>query len=180
MPGTYTQEELTKMSPEEFAAAHANGFTRGEVNLGSSVPQPKKDVWAQRAAGGVGQDFTCPSGQVCRLRDLDVDRLLEAGILDKVSRLEGLAENLVQQAEGAPPAATKLPTREEWAVLLETINQIVSLAVAEPYVYADPEPGTERTPGLIYVSDIDLNDRIAIMDESLKKVRALDRFRHAR
>jgi hypothetical protein len=205
MPGeAYTLAELTEMSPEDLAAARANGFLkpdpgiygappatheRGEVYIGTSVPkskpQPRDDVWASKSADAAEYEFVCPSGQNCAMRKLSPERLLEAGILDKVTRLEGLADTLIKQAEGLPPEKQKLPSREDLAALLEVINLLIPIAVVAPKVWADDASELDdghpdgMPAGGIRCSDIDLEDRMAIMNEALKGIRKLDPFRLA-
>lgn len=204
--GDYTAAEVAAMDAETFKAAQARGFKKDQpvtpedvaaayasartdlpehvtgrpaaagVTLGSSVPQPSGNVWASKRA--TGEDFTCPSGQTCKLRPLAPERLLEHGILDQVSRLEGIAASLVDTAEGAPPSAQHMPTAEEFGALLKLINTVVPLAVVEPQVYADD--ASDAPDGAIRVSDIDLEDRMAILEKSLSGVKALDSFRKPR
>jgi len=100
------------------------------------------------------------------------------GILDQVTRLEGLAQGLIDQASGLPPEKVKLPTREEFGELLKLVNKIVPMAVAEPRVY--PDDYTDPVPeNAIMVSDIDLMDRVSILNEALKGLEKLDNFRPA-
>jgi hypothetical protein len=193
--GEYTAAEVAAMSMEEFLEAKQRGFTRpalvaspgaetrpaaAGVDLGSSVKtlgqQPAKptNVWGRNK----GKDFTCPSGQTCKLRPLALESLMMEGILDKVTRLEGLAQELINVSSGVPPEKAKLPSREDFAALLKVVNIIVPLAVAEPRVYpddyADPVP-----EGAIMVSDIDLEDRLAILNEAMIGLKNLDKFRPA-
>jgi hypothetical protein len=180
----YTQLELQAMTLEEFNAARTAGFYRPEHRAveESSVPpavQPSANVWASRAGSTKGRDFVCPSGQTCKMRPLEPQQLLQAGMLDKVSRLEGLADTLVKDAEGVPPEKQQIPSREDLALLLETIDQLVLLAVVEPKLYSDDLPDADVPSGGIRIGDVDLVDRMAIMEESMKGVKALDRFRHA-
>lgn len=196
MPGTrYEQHELIAMSREDFAVAASNNFERPDpqadrpaaagVSLGSSVPvsdaQPSANAWAKQKSSGA-RDFTAPSGQICQLRKVTPEMLIAVGILDRVTRLEGLADALVQKAEGQPPAAAKVPTRAEFEDLLEVINIIVPLAVLQPKIWADDEklPEGMSETDAVRVSDIDLEDRVSIMEEALKGLKALDRFRHTR
>jgi hypothetical protein len=188
MPGEYTTEEMQNLSPVEFAAAKARNWRKtedepllgakptAEVNLGTSVPGEYGSSWA--AGGSAEYDFVVPSGERCRMKELEIEHLLQAGILDDVSRLEGLADELIERAEGAPPQAKKLPSREEFADLLRVINVLVTLAVVKPHVHLDTE--TDTVPaGSVAVSRIALEDRAAIMERALKGLRALDRFRNA-
>lgn len=183
MPGAYNEKDLLAMSPEEIAAAAARGWNKPAADPADArpettdrTPQPSGDVWKRRKSGA--DVFTCPSGQTCRLRSITPDKLLLTGILDRVNSLETLAAKLAHDAQGNPPVKETMPTREEFAELLSVINKVVPLAVAEPTVLPDPAPGEEED-GVLYVSDIDLDDRMAIMAEALKGIRALDRFRNA-
>lgn len=187
MPGTpvmgdYTAAEIAAMSAAEIEAAQDRDFRKPskEEPQPASPPLPAEDVWAIRKRQR-GNEFVAPSGQRCLLRKVGPETLLEAGILDQVTRLEGLADELVKSAEGAPPTAKRVPTREEFGELLHVINTIVPLAVEQPRIYADGafnERPDDEPEDVIYVSDIDLADRVAIMEEALKGIRALDRFRH--
>lgn len=183
--------EAQPVTPDSVAAAYASARSdlqehvtgrpaAAGVPVGSSVPvrsaQPSATVWASKKAAG--EDFVCPSGQTCKLRTLSPESLLTEGILDRVTRLEGLADSLVTTAEGQPPAKPKLPSEEDFKLLLETINLVIPLAVAEPTVYKDDDPDAPADG--IRVSDIELTDRMAILEKSLSGVRALDAFRNAR
>lgn len=210
MPGVqYTPQELREMSREDFEAAERRGFMRPDeearppaagISLGSSAPQAKtsaapanveitavsadKDPYAPSVWGSDEFDFVAPSGQRCRLRRLQIEALVEAGILDKVSRLPGLAEELVEKAEGAPPAK-EIPSREQIRAVVEICNELLPLAVVRPTISRMPDPEAEdpkdreRQPGRIYPDSVDIWDRVAIMERLLKGVKALDRFHHA-
>lgn len=171
--GDYTLAELNNMTIGEYADASVRQFRKPETAVSDD------NVWARRQAAGAtdSADFVVPSGQKCRLRQLTPEMLLPLGILDKVTRLEGMAQSLVDVAEGQPPAPEKAPSRADFELLLETINLIVPLAVEQPTVVAD---GAVDAPAdAIRVSSIDLTDRVAIMEKALEKIRALDRFRHS-
>lgn len=178
MPGDYTNEEILELTPQQLYSAAQRGWKREVPAVPAPVtkPEPRADVWASKAKSS--EDFVCPSGQTCRLQSISPEDLLERGMLDQVTRLEGLADVLVQQAEGQPPQANKVPSREDFRALLEVLNAVVPLAVAEPKVYED---GDESAPeDAIRVSDIDLEDRVAILEKALEKIRVLDRFRNPR
>lgn len=191
MPGEYSAEELREMlnaaeiAENRFpvpAGADLTSTVPSQINLRSSAPTPtaapNPNAWAAAKTSRT-KDFTCPSGQTCRLRKLEPEQLLESGILDRITRLEGLADALVTTAEGQPPKMASTPSREDFRVLLETINQLVVLAVESPALAPVPEEGGDRD-ALIYVDDVDLEDRMAIMEEALKGLKSLDRFRNPR
>jgi hypothetical protein len=206
MPGEfsnseYNPTELREMSREDFDAAAARGFKRPRpeapfpvpagadltsatptrITLGSAVPKSSPianpNAWVEKKSRP--RPFTCPSGQTCLLQSIAPEALLERGLLDQISRLEGLADELVQKAEGQPPTKPKMPSREDFKGLLEVLNAILPLAVVEPVIAEMPAEGESRNPELIYPDDVDLEDRMAILEESMKALRALDRFRNA-
>ena len=184
------------VTAEDVAAAYAAARELPEhvtgrpaaagIAVGSSVtlpaPQPvvpSRSAWAQAKASR-GKDFTTPSGQVCKMQPLRPEMLLAEGILDKVTRLEGLADELVKRAEGTPPEKQKMPSKEDFQELLDLVNTVVPLAVVEPKVYRDDEELPPDAPGdIIRVSDIDLEDRMAILNEALSGIKAFDNFRPA-
>lgn len=194
MPGQYTDQEVARMTPDQLLEAANRGWLKPTDPADAPVrpeyagvpvpqaPQPSGDVWARRKRGGGGDVFTCPSGQTCRIQRLTPEGLLVAGILDDISSLEDLAQSLVDKAEGVPPekqSLSDLPDREDLARLLKVVNAIVPLALVEPKVLPDPAPGVAMEDGVLYASDIDLADRMAIMQESLKGIQNLARFRNA-
>lgn len=192
MPGDYTDEEVRAMSRTELLDAAENHWRRmvnvelpdtnerGEIKLPSAVPAHSGDVWATNAKHGDAEefDYIVPSGQTCRLRKVTPEMLLPLGILNRVTRLEGLADTLVTQAEGQPPKLESMPTQEELELLLETLDLFVPVAVVQPRIYSDNDP--DAPEGAIRVKHIDLTDRVAIMERCLKGVALLDRFRNAR
>lgn len=191
MPGVqYTPQELRDMTREDFEAAERRGFVKPgagiQINLRAPDPATSADKspYAPTAWGAKEFDFVVPSGQRCRLRRLEVEKLLEEGILDRVSRLPGLAAELVEKAEGAPPSPA-MPDREQIRAVIELTNVLLPLAVVAPVISRMPDPEAEdpedreRQPNRIYPDDVDIFDRVAIMERLLKGVKSLDRFRDA-
>jgi hypothetical protein len=190
MPGDQTTPNFAAMTPEQFrewqlstidhtpppAGADLTSPAPLQTSLGSAAPkpEPRSDVWGSKK---VAKDFVCPSGQTCRLLPLQPHTLLEKGLLDRIARLEGLSAELVDAAEGQPPASVQAPTSEELKGVLDLLNLVLPLVIAEPKVYEDDDK--DAPEDAIRVRDIDLDDRMAILEESMKGLKALDRFRPA-
>jgi hypothetical protein len=195
MPGErYTMDELAKMTPSEFATAQANNFERGSVAdayrdvenghphpaLQTNIPSPSMpaDRYAVTTWGQNGQDFRTPSGQLCRLRKLNPAKLAASGILDRITRLPGMAQDLVDQAEGAPPAKTdEMPSAEAVEALVDLLNVLIPIAVEQPTIYPLPGEGEERVTGRVYVDSVDFTDQVAIMEKVVGGLRSFDNFR---
>jgi hypothetical protein len=143
-----------------------------------SPPQvrPATEVWGQDTSF----DFVCPSGAQCRMQRLSPERLLEEGVIDDVTRLPGLTQELIDKSEMKPPKAASEPvtTTEEIKSLVRLLDIIVPMAVLEPKIYPRPDKDTERQQGRIYTDSIELVDRVAIMNKSMEGVVKLDAFRN--
>jgi len=178
--------EMTGQQFEEWKAANAASFSgiQQETGLGQpvyvqpsrpSAPQarPAAEVWAVQDF-----DFICPSGALCRMQKVPVEELLRRGIIDQVTRLPGITQELIDKAEGLPPARVEeMPDADTVNVMVDLVNVIVPLAVIRPQVHMIPDEGAMKIPGLIYVDSIDLEDRLAIMNRALQGVGTFDSFR---
>lgn len=199
----YSTGELLSMNPEELRVAQANGFVKpGPASPSvyrrlSDVPLPDEDVVELPASEAPGYqvmgsapanpyaptewgndlyDFRVPSGQLCQMRKLRPENVMHTGLLDKITRLPALAEEQVHKAQGLPPDA-QMPTKEQLAQVIAVVNEMLPLVVVQPVVCPDDTPAEERPVGSVLVSDIELFDRIAIMNRATQGVAKLDNFR---
>lgn len=198
MPEMYSREELAAMDGHEYAAAAANGFNRPEalkvpfrdsgnrpsVNLEldpelgpatqksppSSPPQDPYD-WS----GTTEHEFTVPSGRKCLLKNADVKELAAAGILDKVTRLQGLADKLVKQSQGEPPEKEG-DMGKSILQLEEVLDKLVPLVVIKPRL-SPAVPMEERLKGRVYIDTVDFVDKVAIANHVLGALAKFDNFR---
>lgn len=188
------QERTVEALEAELAALKAHEGTSGHPEAAPAVisavapvleadpepvlpptPRPAQDVW-----GSNEYDFMCPSGAQCRMRKIQIERLIEDGILDKITALPGYAADVVEKAEAVGPpkkAEDEMPTQQEFDALIDVLNILVPQVVAQPEVWRTPPKGEERVNGRIYVDSIDLEDRVAIMERALEGTRGLVRFR---
>lgn len=150
-------------------------------------------------------DFTCPeSGALLQLKRVDILKLVEMNILDSVDGLTSLvSSSTIPGTDGAPldaevkvepmgatevmkdPAKFRAMVDMIDAICVDAIVQPRVLAVPKSYIADDPEnPGTmkaypapARVPGEIYVDQLSIQDRSAIMDAAVTTKQDLSRFR---
>lgn len=161
----------------EAALAAARAEQRAVVKISNSVPQQEQlaDPYAPTAWGATEFDFITPTGQRCRLRNVPIEELAKIGVLDRITRLPGIAETLVGKSEGAPPRP-EMPEPEVIASLTEVLNELIPIVVVAPTIY--PLPGEEgKVTGRIYVDSIDFRDRVAILHRVVGDLSKLDDFR---
>jgi hypothetical protein len=173
----------------QLAAAYAEArklpepLTGGNATASGDVPpslpapvqaRPATEVW-----GSNEYDFVCPSGAQCRMRKLAPEKLVEYGILDKLTNLPGIAAEVVEKAEAVGPptsAEDKMPSTEEMKHLLGIMEILIPAVVVAPVVFPVPADGA-REVGRIYTDSIDLADRIAIMERAVGGTKAYEAFR---
>jgi hypothetical protein len=173
MPGT---PNFGDMTTEEFAQWQA----QQSVRPADVMPVVPVDPYAETAAAWLSDefDFDLPSGSKCRMRKMPLKELATKGILDRVTRLPGIVEEVIEKSENKPPkpAVDDIPDNETIEALDLLLNIIVPLVVVQPKVWEIPESG-ERVAGRIYPDTIELSDRVAIMERSMAGVKGLDSFR---
>jgi hypothetical protein len=167
----------------QLAAARANS-TQSNIQTvrNAIVPNASRaqssDPYAIGSWGESEFDFKVPSGQLCRMRKIQPEELVGAGIIDQLTRLPGLVQGEIDKAEGARPADV-MPSSSDIGELLSVLNKLLPLVVIKPTVLPNPEKGEPRVPGAVYVADIELADRIAIMERVTGGVQKFDAFRDA-
>lgn len=180
----YTTAELAAMNTEELNAAKAKGFrktsTENAIELNAmsvdtpSPPAPAQDPYDWSAP--TEEEFTVPSGRKCLLKSADVKELAAAGILDRVTRLQGLANELVEMAEGKPPTNPSTDFGKSISELEVVLDKLLPLVVIKPRLYPVPKD-VERTKGLVYVDSVPFTDKVAIANKTLGALAKFDNFR---
>lgn len=151
----------------------------------SPVPLPPQaqtyaDTAASWASGGEF-DFTTPSGSLCRLKPLPIEDLAANGMLDRLSRLPGITDELIQKSEGQPPTPVA-DTAKLLPQLITVLNEVLPLVVVKPTITPIPDANEDGTPGereasCIYPDSIPFADRVAILDKVSGGLVKFDSFR---
>lgn len=178
--------DFSNLSPDELIALaerkriEAAGVRVAAPALPTLVPQ--EDRYAVTAWGAPVYDFVVPSGQMCQLRKLQPEKLIGTGLLDKITRLPAFADELVTKSEGKPPVKQPDVSEDDMVALLEVLDELLPLVIVQPKVLSTPKPDASgavaaKHPGTVYVDDIELADRVAIMEKSMEGVSRMDNFR---
>lgn len=161
-----TEEGLTAMT--------AN--TRGKV-----VPSTRKPTtvaqWKQQQQAPV----ELPSGNYMRIRKISMQSLLATGKLP--NSLMGLVQSAVDKGTGREEVMEKLGTvmddEKKLQELVTFMESFVVMVSVEPKVHAIPEDEDDRDPNLLYVDDIDEDDRTYLFQLCTGGVADLESFRTA-
>jgi hypothetical protein len=211
MMGDYTRAELDTMNDADFLTARACGFrkpsgaavpTHVEASfpkiesmhtvLDDPTPTPPSlpqststpEDTAQAWASGGGYEYTTNLGHKIRMRDLPIEEAAAAGLLDRITQLQSITQDLINKSEGAPPQPASIKTGiESIKTVTEVVNAILPMVVVEPKLYAIPDPNDpdetqrERVVGRIYVDSVPLAERMDIFTHAVEGLSAFRRFR---
>ena len=147
--------------------------------------------------GGESFETNLPSGETCLQRALGMEDLLDLGISDELDSLSGIVQvehiqrvsgkrdkvaAAAQTMAGLDPSTPEgrtallnlLKDKERWEKLVSFVNRITVRAVIAPVVYDSQvyPPGTSINivEGSLDVHDVDLQDKLAIMNAALTKL----------
>lgn len=172
---------------DQQAKPHLIGspVTRQEFTAPPQTPAAStaEDPYAPTAwSAEIEEDFKCPSGQLCRVRKVDIVDLLGGGLLNKLDVFTAVANENTPDAKkekAAKTAAEALSSKEGVDNFRQVMNSVVRRVVVKPELWADPAPGEERVEGCIYVSSVSFNDRTAIFNWAVtgQKTEEIKRFR---
>lgn len=136
-------------------------------------------VWGNKV--DEGRDFTTPSGQLCRIRKIGMEDILELGLLDIMdtftNQLTANPEAKPSEEEVGDAFLEMLKDPERRHKIVTAINEVVPRAVMAPSVEPLPEKNYRKVPGLLYVDDLSLEDRFAIFGASFDGWGDVSKFR---
>lgn len=126
---------------------------------------------------------------MCQLRRPGVQGLIKAGVLDSFDSLTSLVQTeLIEPNEapkgrrpGAAPKKSEIELlreqKENIVASLDLVDRVVLYCVTQPPLTASPKEESDRKPGVLYVDEIDLEDRMFILQFVLGGTRDLESFR---
>lgn len=144
------------------------------------------NVWGSGSADPFS-DLVVPSGQMCLVRRPGVEALLKAGVLNDMDtftqivrkkHLEPNESGGESRSVGSEEIAELLEDPAKMDNVLHTIDRIVCYVVVKPEVWMTPNDVTNRQRGdHVYADQIDLADKMFILNYAVGGSRDLERFR---
>lgn len=149
-----------------------------------AAPQAPSTYTASTWGAANNFELTTPSGQTCLCRDLPLEELMEAGLLDTINGLSGIVDlEVLPQAQGQPPAVDMAKVMQNGEALLSVlalVNTIVCMGVVAPEIHpiVDGEGNrVKKESGLVYVDSIPAPDRMFLFNELTGGLEQLAAFR---
>lgn len=167
-------------------------------NIKSGAEVTSVSQWKKKAALAGPEPLELPSGNVCITQPIGIPQLLSKGLIPNplvatvMSALE-LQDDLAMDDSPAARAKAEAKQQEQLQLQMQDmvkdpekieaffqmIDNITVACVVEPPVSPLPPNGDARNPELLYVDEVDFEDRMFIMSNAMSGVRDLESFRDA-
>lgn len=124
----------------------------------------------------IGKPLDLPSGKTCLARTVSLHTFVAKGQVPN-SLMPMITEAL---NEGKPPSAKELGnqvTAQSLAEMLELADAVVMEAVIQPPLSPPPADNSERRDDVLYVDEVDMDDKMFIFQWAVEGTRDLERFR---
>lgn len=146
----------------------------------SSKKSPQDHKFAANKWKNKNTELECPSGQWCLVRRPGIQGLIKNGVLHSIDQLTALVQTeTIPKAEGRPQVSAEAlmadPKKIESA--LEMMDKIVMFTVIEPKLHPVPANDEDRDDDLVYIDDVELDDKSFIMNFAVGGSADLQRFR---
>lgn len=135
------------------------------------------------------EELPLPSGNTCLVKRPDPMDLISVGILDKFDSLTAMVQmehfdrvdgkETPEQAQENTIAQMQAlaSNKDAFKDMLSMLDKMVTITVVEPNLTAPPEDDADRISGVFYADEVDLEDRVCILNYAMKGVQDLEPFR---
>jgi hypothetical protein len=124
---------------------------------------------------------TLPSGNKALLKQITPEQLLSTGMIP--NKLMPIVSDSISRAQGGKEVDAEalgqevLADPEKAAQMMELFDVVAIACVVDPSVQPKPELGTPRDPELLYVDQMELEDKMFILQYAMEGTEDVERFR---
>lgn len=156
------------------------------TDLKEQVAEVMANPYAPTAWGQPKErDFECPSGQLCRVRRVDIMDLMAGGILNDMDFLTSMVTSEhIPNGQNAGRSSAKAVqgitgNEENMIKFRHVMADVLVRVVVAPMLLPVPQEGEGRLDGAVYVDTVNMTDQIAIFNWAVtgKEATELTRFR---
>lgn len=164
--------------------------------VATAPESPDSSRYAPTAWQGGNVELTLPSGQLCLVRRVGAQKLMEEGVLDNFDSLSSLVhtEHISKKGKSSPAQRKKEAMSDEITIrnlvkdpeklrqVTAMLDKVVMAAVVAPPILPVPEPDAEtgeakREDGAAYIDWVADEDKAYVMQYVFGGTRDLERFR---
>lgn len=145
---------------------------------------PVQDKYALSSWGASAyEDLHLPSGQLCLVKRVGIEGLLQAGVIHDIDPLQKLVREHEDRVQGkdAPDANQQmmeiLKDDTQIASLIHLLNRVLCYVVEKPNVQMAPNDVTKRVDGVVYTDSVELEDKLYILTWTIGGAEKVAQFR---
>lgn len=131
--------------------------------------------------GFAPQELSLPSGNVCLARRRTLDVFMKEGRIP--NSLMSIVQQQMNETDGKNSSAMDeslgeiMDDPQKLADITRLADEVVIQCVVEPKVHRAPDDEEDRDDELLYVDEVDLDDKMFIFSWSVGGTKDLERFR---
>ena len=127
------------------------------------------------------EDLTFPSGQVALVRRPGMQGLMKAGILHSMDSLTPFVAQHKDAASGRKPKELGfeevLKNPKMLDEMVHILDRVLTYCVVKPEIQMTPNDVTRRQPNVVYADQVELDDKLFLLNFAVGGTRDLERFR---
>lgn len=156
------------------------------------------NVWATAAPAGQGEEKTLPSGQTCLAKKIDIDGMVESGILADVDILTAQVSKHTRKVRGAKdkPDGEEFDQKglmadpEGMKSMIKLMDKTLPHIVMDPVVklhFTEKKVGKttvtkmipleDREPGVVYTDQVGFEDKVDLFNWAAGGLQTMLKFR---
>lgn len=170
-----TKQQQARKLTEEKKIRDAAEAVREAREAAQDLEITEASEWKKKATQGV--KLQLPSGHVCLARNPGMEAFLDEGMVP--NSLMPIVTAAIKQGQGLDPEKTK-ELAEEPSMLGDIVmfaNRVLCKSVIQPRVEMPPKEESERSDDVLYADEVDMEDRLFILQWAVGGTKDLERFR---
>lgn len=134
--------------------------------------------WKKGSAVSPLVDLEVPSGKVCQVRPVGMEAFLTAGLIpNSLMAIVKAGMTAADNREEVIEDLTNDVSGEQLVDMIRMFDAVTCHVVVQPRVHPVPENEEGRDDDLLYVDEVDVNDKFFIFNFAVGGTRDLERFR---
>lgn len=136
------------------------------------------DEWKKDAENIGLVDLEVPSGKVCQVKPIGMDAFLSAGLIpNSLMAIVRAGMTATDDREQVVDELMEDVNGEQLVDMMRMFDAVTCHVVIQPEVHPVPERESDRRHDLLYVDEVDVNDKFFIFNFAVGGTRDLERFR---
>lgn len=145
----------------------------------ANVEQYNPTAWAP--ANNAPKEVQVPSGQTCLIRKLKMEDIVRLGLVDEMDFFSNeFGNDAPEDTTDEQAEATMIDLMKDdskFKRVMKTIDAVLVDAIVAPKIWRDPKDESKRQDDRVYISYIDMSDKMALFPFAFSGFSGIQPFR---